>query len=243
VKVLVDMNLSPESFSPPRDFGSRKQVAPGDATVDRPCTALASAPVTFYRYLESYDVHVLDCAGRVDVAVGLERLRRLSQELEARPANDGVHRLLVDFRHTEWVSEEAHRELSRVTRRDFGLNAENPALRVAFVLCGGKGAVSDSEHWFDDEVDALAWLIGHRAVEEDNRRLRRVLGRNQMDDSDFEGTLVLEKLAAIDKVEDFFDAVDSDDVERATALMKRAGVDAPTIATVVRKMAAGDGEH
>jgi hypothetical protein len=95
------------------------------------------------------------------VAVGLERLRQLSQELEARPAHDGVHRLLVDFRHTEWVSEEAHRELSRATRRDFGLNAENPALRVAFVLCGGKGAVSDSEHWFVSDADALAWLIGH----------------------------------------------------------------------------------
>jgi hypothetical protein len=108
---------------------------------------------------------VLDCAGKVDVAVGLERLRRLSQELEARPAQDGIHTLLVDFRQTEWASEEAHRDLSRATRRDFGLNAENPALRLAFVLCGGKGAVSDSEHWFDDDADALAWLIGHREVE------------------------------------------------------------------------------
>ena len=131
----------------------------------RPGTELASAPVTFYRYLENYNVHVLDCAGKVDLAVGLERLRRLSQELEARPAQDGVNRLLVDFRQTEWVSEEVHRELSRATRRDFGLNAENPALRLAFVLCGGKGAVSDSEHWFDDDADALAWLIGHRGLE------------------------------------------------------------------------------
>ena len=64
-----------------------------------------------------------------------------------------------------------------------------------------------------------------------------------MDDSDFEGTLVLEQLAAIGKVEDFFDAVDSDDVERATALMKRARLDAATIATVIRKMEESDGEH
>jgi len=64
-----------------------------------------------------------------------------------------------------------------------------------------------------------------------------------MDETDFEGTLVLEQLAAIGKVEDFFDAVDSDDVARATALMKRAGLDASTIATVVSKMEAGDGEH
>ncbi len=64
-----------------------------------------------------------------------------------------------------------------------------------------------------------------------------------MDETDFEGTLVLEQLAEIGKVEDFFDAVDSDDVSRATALMKRAGLDAATIATVVRKMEESDGEH
>ena len=64
-----------------------------------------------------------------------------------------------------------------------------------------------------------------------------------MDESDFEGTLVLEQLAAIGKVDDFFEAIDSDDVGRAVALMKRADVDAATIATVVKKMEEADGEH
>ena len=64
-----------------------------------------------------------------------------------------------------------------------------------------------------------------------------------MDDTDFEGTLVLEQLAAIGKVEDFFDAIDSDDVQRAATLMKRAEVDASTIARVIRKMEESDGDH
>lgn len=64
-----------------------------------------------------------------------------------------------------------------------------------------------------------------------------------MDDTDFEGTLVLEQLAAIGKVEDFFDAIDADDVPRATSLMKRAKIDAATIAIVVRKIEEGDAEH
>jgi hypothetical protein len=64
-----------------------------------------------------------------------------------------------------------------------------------------------------------------------------------MDESDFEGTLVLERLAEIGRVEDFFDAIDSDDTERAAHLMKRAKIDAATIAMVVRKMEAADGEH
>ncbi|HET6281456.1 MAG TPA: hypothetical protein VFH73_10825 [Polyangia bacterium] len=64
-----------------------------------------------------------------------------------------------------------------------------------------------------------------------------------MDGTDFEGTLVLEQLAAIGEVEEFFDAIDADDVKRATTLMKRAKVDTATIATVIKKMEDGDGEH
>lgn len=64
-----------------------------------------------------------------------------------------------------------------------------------------------------------------------------------MDENDFEGTLVLEKLAAIDRVDAFFEAVDSDDVERAVALMRQAKVDVPTIAVVVKMLRAGDGDH
>jgi hypothetical protein len=64
-----------------------------------------------------------------------------------------------------------------------------------------------------------------------------------MDETDFEGTLVLEQLAAIGRVEDFFDAIDSDDIARATSLMKKAKIDAATIAIVVKKMEQSDGEH
>ena len=64
-----------------------------------------------------------------------------------------------------------------------------------------------------------------------------------MDESDFEGTLVLEQLAAVGRVEDFFDAIDSDDVERAILLMKNANVDAHMIAMVKRKMEEADAEH
>ena len=64
-----------------------------------------------------------------------------------------------------------------------------------------------------------------------------------MDETDFEGTLVLEKLATIGRVEDFFDAIDSDDAHRAAVLMRKAGIDASTIALVLRKMADNDGEH
>ncbi len=64
-----------------------------------------------------------------------------------------------------------------------------------------------------------------------------------MDENDFEGTLVLEKLAEIGKVDDFFMAIDSDNMGRAQFLMKKANIDAETIATVLKKMRDSNGEH
>ncbi len=62
-----------------------------------------------------------------------------------------------------------------------------------------------------------------------------------MDEQDFEGTLVLEKLAEIGRVDEFLDAVDADDFALATALMRKAEVDAETIAVVLKMMEDADG--
>lgn len=59
----------------------------------------------------------------------------------------------------------------------------------------------------------------------------------------FEGTLVLEKLAEIGKVDDFFEAIDADDFSKAKTLMKRAQVDFETIEIVLQKMRDADGDH
>ncbi len=64
-----------------------------------------------------------------------------------------------------------------------------------------------------------------------------------MDEADFEGTLVLEKLAEINKVDEFFEAVDSDDSGQAQRLMRKAGLDVETIEMVLKKMRDADGEH
>lgn len=60
-----------------------------------------------------------------------------------------------------------------------------------------------------------------------------------MEESDFEGTLVLEKMAQIGKLDAFFDAIDSDDFAKAKALMRRADIDDETIAVVLEKMGEG----
>lgn len=64
-----------------------------------------------------------------------------------------------------------------------------------------------------------------------------------MDEQDFEGTLVLEKLAEIGKVDAFFEAIDADDFGKAKSLMRLAEVDVETIAIVLKKMGDTDGEH
>lgn len=57
-----------------------------------------------------------------------------------------------------------------------------------------------------------------------------------MDESDFEGTVVLEKVAEVSKIDEFFDAVDADDFAAAGRLMRAAAVDEQTIAIVLRTM-------
>lgn len=63
-----------------------------------------------------------------------------------------------------------------------------------------------------------------------------------MDEADFEGSLVLERLAEINKVDEFFDAIDSDNLGKVTSLMRKAGLDAATIQEVVQRIQEG-GNH
>jgi len=62
-------------------------------------------------------------------------------------------------------------------------------------------------------------------------------------DLDFEGTLVLEKLAEIGEVEEFIAAIDADDFGKAKLLMRRAKIDEGTMAIVLKKMEEQDGDH
>lgn len=64
-----------------------------------------------------------------------------------------------------------------------------------------------------------------------------------MDESDFEGSIILEKLAEIEKLDEFFDAIDSDNFGKAKSLMQKAGIDNITISIVLKKMHEADGEH
>lgn len=64
-----------------------------------------------------------------------------------------------------------------------------------------------------------------------------------MPDNHFEGTLVLESLARIGKLEEFFVAVDSDDYAAVKALMAEAGIDPQTMAVVLAKMADPYDDH
>lgn len=114
--------------------------------------------MSFIRYLDDSDVYVIDCSGRVDLELGRERLEALAATLASRPLVAGCRKLLLDFRNTLWASEETHQELSRMTRRDFGLHADNQAIRVAILNQRWSGPVSGNEQWFFDEREALEWL-------------------------------------------------------------------------------------
>jgi hypothetical protein len=64
-----------------------------------------------------------------------------------------------------------------------------------------------------------------------------------MNEDAFEGTLILEMLAELGLVDDFYEAIDSDNISRAVSLMRRAQLDEETIAITVRKIQESDGQH
>lgn len=63
-----------------------------------------------------------------------------------------------------------------------------------------------------------------------------------MDAKDFEGTLILEKLAEIGQVDIFFEAIDSDDFEKVRSLLRLAKIDVQDIHIVLNKMKEASGE-
>lgn len=60
---------------------------------------------------------------------------------------------------------------------------------------------------------------------------------------DFEGSLILEQLAELELLDDFMEAIDSDDKRSVVSLLRRAKVDDETIEMVLDKMNNPDGKH
>jgi hypothetical protein len=85
-------------------------------------------------------------------------LRLLERELTARRPQDGVSKLLIDFRNTVWEDEKVHRELSRITRTEFGLNPSHAGVRAAIVNTRWIGQISVNERWFLSDAIAMQWL-------------------------------------------------------------------------------------
>ncbi|MBA2404532.1 MAG: hypothetical protein H0V66_07165 [Bdellovibrionales bacterium] len=61
-----------------------------------------------------------------------------------------------------------------------------------------------------------------------------------MHKNDYEGSLVLEKLAALNLMDDFYQAVDSDNIDEIVSLLEEAEIDDETIAIVLKQVENGD---
>jgi [ribosomal protein S5]-alanine N-acetyltransferase len=161
--------------------------------------------MTFYSYLGELNVHVIDCSGRVDEEMGTARLSALEHELEAHPMQGKPRRMLIDFRNTVWANEEAHRRLGAIAREGLGLGRAHSALRVAILHGLRHGSVSENEHWFCSEFEALEWLCpssgarsGPVPLEVVTPRLRLVLGTRRLAEAALEGNSGLSALLGAD---------------------------------------------
>ncbi|MBY0516790.1 MAG: hypothetical protein K2P81_07775 [Bacteriovoracaceae bacterium] len=61
-----------------------------------------------------------------------------------------------------------------------------------------------------------------------------------MKDQDFEGTLILEELASFGLLQEFYDAIDSDDLTKVISLMRRVDIDQEDILAVLSKIRSSD---
>ena len=61
-----------------------------------------------------------------------------------------------------------------------------------------------------------------------------------MNDELLEGTLVLEKLNEMNLLDDFYEAVDEDNLEKVQLILKRARIDSATIAMILREIEDGE---
>lgn len=57
-----------------------------------------------------------------------------------------------------------------------------------------------------------------------------------MDESNFEGSIILEKLATLNLLDDFFEAIDSDDMKEVILLLRQADIDEETIEEVLSQI-------
>lgn len=57
-----------------------------------------------------------------------------------------------------------------------------------------------------------------------------------MDESDFEGSIILEKLASVNLLDDFFEAIDSDNMKEVVSLLRQAEIDDETIDEVLSQI-------
>lgn len=57
-----------------------------------------------------------------------------------------------------------------------------------------------------------------------------------MTNFNLEGSIVLEKIASIGKLDEFMNAIDSDDFDRIVLLMRKAQLDKETINAVLKEM-------
>ena len=64
-----------------------------------------------------------------------------------------------------------------------------------------------------------------------------------MDEDQFEDSLVLEMLAEHDLLDEFFEAIDNDNLPKAIALMRRAQMDEETIQMTIKKIRESNGEE
>ena len=115
----------------------------------------------FYQYLEKFDIHRIDYSGRIDLEEGLARIEQLETFFKTHRTEGAPFNVLMDARGYIKASPETHDTLAKISRGKFNNESETIHFMTAVINDQYTCAISQYEHWFLCEEDAIQWLVSH----------------------------------------------------------------------------------
>jgi len=111
----------------------------------------------FIHFIKDGDIHLIDYSGKITLDDGISRMETLAEYFSSSVTGDLI-KVIFDVRKTEWDSLQAHGILSATFRKTLNRQMFYKKILLAVLNDRYQSPVSENEHWFTKEEDAIRWL-------------------------------------------------------------------------------------
>jgi len=113
----------------------------------------------FYKYLNEYDIHVIDYSIPIDIKEGIERIEILGKYFNEHIKNANALKILIDSKGYIKENPETHDALAKISRLKFAEELKSINVFTAVLNDHYTFSVSERERWFINREEAINWLI------------------------------------------------------------------------------------